>query len=326
MVGLGQRTALAAAAGLLVLLPAAARRAGGGEAAAPRISCDEPSYNFGEADNRRTVEHEFVIRNGGASGLVVTKLWSGCPCASATVASSNVAPGGRTEVKVTVDLRGRGGEQKKSIYVHSNDPTQGVLRLELSGTAVPWVKVAPERLDFGNAGVDAAEARDATLSWRPGAGFSVTNVRTTERQFRAEVAPPAPDKACRITVRTVPPLPPGVTRASVVAQTDDPSCPSVDIPVVVAALTDLVVVPSELAAGGSEAPCLAVRSRSGREFKIVGVDVPDSVMKPVVTPMGAQGYRIRFSLPKTAGAGEEVRIRTDLPGAEEGVVPIKAAR
>lgn len=42
----------------------------------PALICDQPSYDFGEMDNRKTVEHTFVIRNTGDRPVEITKLFS----------------------------------------------------------------------------------------------------------------------------------------------------------------------------------------------------------------------------------------------------------
>ena len=41
--------------------------------AAPKISSDEPLFDFGEVRQGEKVEHVFQIRNTGAADLVVTK-------------------------------------------------------------------------------------------------------------------------------------------------------------------------------------------------------------------------------------------------------------
>jgi hypothetical protein len=233
-------------------------------------------------------------------------------------------------VHVKIALQGRSGEQNKSFYVHSNDPTQAVLRLEMKGSAVPWLEVTPERLDFGNLDEGARETRDACVTWSAGQRFAVTNVRASLPQFFVETNAPPPGKSCRITVGTVPPLPRGVTRGVVVALTDDPSMPRFEIPIVAMVLSDIVIVPSELVVGPAKggwaaSRYVALRSRTGRSFKILSVEPPDPGIDCVVTAMGSMGYRIELKARELASdlAGSEVKIRTDLPGAEELIVPIK---
>ena len=46
-----------------------------------RLICDQASYDFGEMDNRKTVEHTFTVRNSGDGPIEITKIFSGCSCA-----------------------------------------------------------------------------------------------------------------------------------------------------------------------------------------------------------------------------------------------------
>ena len=295
-----------------------------------RFICAQPFYVFGEMDNRKTVEHAFTVRNYSTNPVEITKVFSGCKCASATNIDAVIAPGKETSIQAKIVLHGREGTQKKSFYVHyttrnaSNIPTNDLLQLEMDGVAVPWIQVMPGRIDFGNLEKDAKVDREIGVSWKAGLKFALTNVQITSKCLAVSINTNQPDK---IIVSTMPPLPPGIIRGDIIALTDDPSCPSLEIPVIAMALCDIVVVPAELSIGSSvgwtSSKYIGLRSRTGKQFKIVSVEVPDPAIKYTIMPLGSQGYRVELTPAKLSSdiAGEEIKIKTDLPGSEELVVP-----
>jgi len=286
-------------------------------------------------DNRKTVEHPFTVRNSGDSPVEITKIFSGCKCASATNLDAVIQSGKQTGIQAKIVLHGREGEQKKSFYIHytsrnpvSKQPTNDILRLEMIGVAVPWINIVPQRIDFGNMEKEAKVSREVVVSWRAGLSFSVTNVSTTLKGFSVTTNT-APGKSARIVMTSAEPLKPGIMRGNIIALTDDPSCPRLEIPVIAVALTDIVVVPAELCigsggAGWASSKYIGLRSRTGKQFKILSVDVPDPGIKYAIMPMGSQGYRLELPPVQLHSdvAGDEIKIRTDLLGSEELVVPL----
>ena len=68
------------------------------------------------------------------------------------------------------------------------------------------------------------------------------------------------------------------------------------------------------------------RSRSGRPFRIKAVEPPDPAIRSIVSPFGPACFRIELppvSL-RSDIAGEELKILTDSPGAEELMVPFRS--
>ena len=59
---------------------------------APKIVCDEPSYDFGERDNNGFVEHNYVVRNAGTLSEI-REVRASCGC---------------TAVKPSVDVNAAG--------------------------------------------------------------------------------------------------------------------------------------------------------------------------------------------------------------------------
>ena len=102
--------------------------------AAPRISADEPVYDFGEILEGLAVVHTFVLQNAGDESLTIDDIQVSCGCTTTSLAKSTLAPGESVDLEVTFDTAGFSGKMAKKIYVESNDPATPKLALQLTGT------------------------------------------------------------------------------------------------------------------------------------------------------------------------------------------------
>ncbi|HNR30511.1 MAG TPA: DUF1573 domain-containing protein, partial [Candidatus Hydrogenedentes bacterium] len=119
------------------------------EGPAPKIVCPDPEFDFGEKDEDVSVEHEFVIRNEGETPLEITNVRTSCGCTAAKPKDSTVAPGSETRIAATLSLRGRQGENAKTITVMSNDPVTPNLVLTMKGVVTAPIMYEPRVLNFG---------------------------------------------------------------------------------------------------------------------------------------------------------------------------------
>ncbi len=101
---------------------------------APKISVDQPQYNFGEVIAGIAVVHTFILTNTGDQPLVIKSVRTSCGCTTAALAKTTLNPGEAVNLAVTFDTAGYSGKVGKSIYVTSNDPATPVLTLILTGT------------------------------------------------------------------------------------------------------------------------------------------------------------------------------------------------
>ena len=91
--------------------------------AAPEISVDTETYDFGFAMEGSFVRHVFVITNTGNETLEISRVRSTCGCTTTALPTNSLAPGQSTEVEVSFDTAGYGGRATtKSLYIESNDP------------------------------------------------------------------------------------------------------------------------------------------------------------------------------------------------------------
>ena len=102
--------------------------------AVPRVVCVQPSYEFALSNGQYQVEHAFELLNEGDVPLVIERVHACCG-ASFKLTLSTIPPAARAVLAVSMDLRGKNGQIRKSIYVHTNDPQCPILSIRLIGLA-----------------------------------------------------------------------------------------------------------------------------------------------------------------------------------------------
>jgi hypothetical protein len=313
-----------AAAAILALAILVAGQA----AEVPRISSPQPEFNFGAVDNTRTVEHAFEIRNDGQAPLVIGDIRTCCG-GSGRISATNIPPGSNACLTASLSLRGRKGPQRKTVYVASNDPAQPYYQVWLTGTAVAAVDIEPARLDFATVKADAPATNTATIVCQAEWRFRITNATCSSRSFAWQVQP-AGEGRHLVTVWTVPPLPPGMTKGTLALQTDHPQYREAQIPLTALVLSGFYVVPSEILLAGTNGPgsvsrYVAIRSRDGRPFRILRIEVPDPGIKTNLVELPHAGYRIELSNILAFGGldGQHMVIVTDCPETPRIVLPFR---
>lgn len=296
---------------------------------APKIACKQPVYEFGVVDNSQFIEHTFVIWNEGEASLQISRVR---PCCGATaeITDKTILPGTNTALKTKLSLRGRKGKQQKSFYIASNDPKQPYYQLQLIGTAVATVDVQPQSVNFRQILSDAVVEREVTIVCETNFAFRITNIVSTVTQFAATYKK-AGSNSHHVTIMTVPPLLPGVTRGEVLILTDNAKSPQIDIPIIATVSSDILVVPREILFGETdEKPTpitryVVIRSRSKRTFKILKVEPPEPKIEVKLSPFGSGSYRceLRNIIPSPNLNGSNIVITTDHEDAKEIVIPVR---
>jgi len=298
--------------------------------AAPKIACKAAEYAFGAVEDNKPVEHVFVISNEGDAALQIGNIRACCG-ATASIATNSIAAGSNTTLKVVLSLQGRSGEQRKSFYVGSNDTKQPYYQLRLVGTAVAALEVQPRSVDFGLVEHNATTNTEIVITCKPNAVFRITNTVWSAAGFSASCSIGGSQDVWRVSIKTVPPLPIGVTRATLSLLTDHKQYSRIEIPVTATVASDIVVVPHEiLVVEGGRKPepvtrYVAVRSRKGKPFKILKVVAPEPEMKVSQEALASGGYRITLEniMPFEDLNGKDLVITTDHEQVKQVASPFK---
>lgn len=98
-----------------------------GQEQLPKIEITPKSFDFGQIEYGKVVEHTFQVKNLGEEILEIKKLATSCACTTAEISKEKIIPREEADLKVTYDtglMTGphAKGEQERIIYVKSSDP------------------------------------------------------------------------------------------------------------------------------------------------------------------------------------------------------------
>lgn len=128
-------TGTLAGLGLIAALTAPPAVAGDEKrAATPRIRVEPDGFDFGMAQQNKTLRKEFTLRNFGDAELVIEGVSTTCGCTAAITAEKHVEPGGSTQLRVTLETRSYSGKVERQVLVRSNDPETPLLAVKVSAT------------------------------------------------------------------------------------------------------------------------------------------------------------------------------------------------
>lgn len=303
--------------------------------AAPVIDADRTEYNYGQVDETTPVEFTFTLRNRGDAPLTISQVETSCGCTSTQIGGKSLAPGESTPLTVRFNPRGRRGRQEKQVVISSNDPRQPKLMLKLVGTVTADIDCQPQRVDFIDIKERDAVERTISVAIREGVIARVTGVSVSSDVIKASLSASGSGSDVRVVVSTVPPIPPGVTRATVTITTDHPKYPSITVPVQIHVPSDIVVVPGAISlsldegqAGAASTLMVSLKSRSGKPFRILGVATPSPEIVHRVINETPFSYRIEISnvVASPQLNGKWLRVTTDRPGNAEIRVPFQTYR
>jgi hypothetical protein len=104
------------------------------------------AVNFGEYPAGEKRVARYTIENVGKGDLNILKVRKTCGCASATCSTNRLSPGASATVEVVMLPNTITGNFSKNTFVESTDLANRFLRLNVSGKAIPLVRVSPDRV------------------------------------------------------------------------------------------------------------------------------------------------------------------------------------
>jgi hypothetical protein len=113
----------------------------------PEISVDETSHDFGDVRVGDVVKTQFSVTNKGDSLLVINDVKTTCGCTGALHGEKEIPPGQKTEISVSYDSSGlSAGRKTQSVIIHSNDPKNPALRLQVFANIIHEISIEPTAL------------------------------------------------------------------------------------------------------------------------------------------------------------------------------------
>jgi hypothetical protein len=85
-----------------------------------QIKFQESTHDFGTIKEGEKVEHTFTFENIGKTPFTISNVLTTCGCTATLWTKKEIAPGGKGEISVKFDTKGKIGQQTKIITVISN--------------------------------------------------------------------------------------------------------------------------------------------------------------------------------------------------------------
>lgn len=96
------------------------------------IKFDNQVHEFGQAKEGDKVTHTYTFTNTGTNPLIISNAKGSCGCTVPKWSKEPIAPGGKGEINIVFNTKGKSGKQTKMITVTANIPS-GKQRLTVKG-------------------------------------------------------------------------------------------------------------------------------------------------------------------------------------------------
>ena len=202
----------------------------------PDLIFDEYFYNFGiiEQFSKRKIEHIFKFRNIGNSNLLIERVSSPCGCTAAVISDKDITPGGKGEIKATVDVEGRKGEQTFVVFVQSNDPITPIIELQVKGIIQRGLKISPSSINFGGDIKKGFHVTKKLFILAPeGEELSILNIEPSSKYLSTKVfeSGEKDNKGFEVEVTLASEVPMGKLEETLIIHTSSTKSPTIEIPV-----------------------------------------------------------------------------------------------
>ena len=297
----------------------------------PQIEVIEPTFDFGSVYEGDQVPHTFKFKNVGNAILKISRVRATCGCTTTRISNREIAPGEFGEVEAIFRTTGFTGRQRKTIYIHSNDPLKPVTKLELKGHVKVGVEVKPRRLVFKNVQKDTAVTRELEIKQVGEEELVLGEVTTNLEYLKIDsVEKKLGDKKVyivRVTLEKDAPV--GNIHGVVEVNTNLERWKTVKVWVSGKVVGDIRLSPEWMRftapAGERQSFSLLISTR-GSNFKILRIENKVKYLSAkLYTLEESRRYKVDFSLDPEAPPGRitgKVRVYTDYPGETELIIPI----
>jgi hypothetical protein len=110
----------------------------------PKLVADETELNFGAVNQGVVVAAQTTLRNIGEAPLVVGPFQVSCPCTTARVDRTYLAPGETATLFLTFETKGFPGADRQYVSVFTDDLRLSPVVIALDGVVTPELIVEPE--------------------------------------------------------------------------------------------------------------------------------------------------------------------------------------
>ena len=221
------------------------------QAGPPKAQVGQAVHDFGSVSQGTKVQYDFIVRNEGASDLVIQRVVAACGCTAASASPDPIKPNEEGKIHVEFDTSGFSGKKEKTIRVYTNDPENPSQILSVRGLVEPDVSVEPASVVFEevvHGARPATEFREVIVRVREGSSAKIAGVRSFSKSFAVEELEAA-EKVRRLRVSVDPSAPPGEIRERLVINISGARNSSINIPLFAVVKGKLSLKPNQLSFG-----------------------------------------------------------------------------
>ena len=185
----------------------------------------EPTYTFGKTGKTKLVEHVFLVANPGDAPLKLT-VGPHCLCTTIALNPAEIPPGGRGEIRFTMNPAELWGNVDKHAVIATNDPEHPEVALTVAGNVIADLQAEPSQLFFGT--VDQSEIvgfEKAIMLYSPTKAFHIEKIDTAP-ELEARIEPLTQTKGYLLWVKFKVKPSVGAYQQSVVVYTDHDESPT----------------------------------------------------------------------------------------------------
>jgi len=151
--------------------------------ASPLLRLSRRVLDLGEGDPGEIVRGGLVLKNEGTAPLKFSILRS-CGCTDLSPTDGVIAPGGKVDVSVGLELfKATGSERSTSLVVRTNDPKNREVRCTLVARSNSPFQVTPAYVDFGDVLHGSPVSSSATIAIEREQGVTKILTRLTNENF-----------------------------------------------------------------------------------------------------------------------------------------------
>lgn len=279
----------------------------------PNIEFEQRVYDFGEIDQGEQIVHLFKFKNAGDTLLEIKRVSTSCGCTAALVSKKRIPPGDSGEIKATFNSKGYAGQISKWIYVHSNDPDEPKIKLNLKGRVIIDLLVQPSSVNFGKVPNGKMSTEEVILVPIRLRTLEVKKVECSSPYIAHTVSEytKGNQKGFKIEVTVGAEMPVGNFSEVIKVHTNSERQPIVTIPIRGKVLGEVWATPEEIAfgcrRGNVDTLMLTIHKDTLQNFRIVkatqNFDYIKTVVEFVAEDSTTQNYRVIFSIDEDAPKG-----------------------
>ena len=124
-----------------------------------------------------------TVKNVGSDSIKIRSVTTSCGCTAAIVATSALAPGEKTDVRIQFNPTGYIGDVTKYIYISNSDKKFPLITVKMTGYVAYALQPTPSYVLFNNARVGKVDSTEINLSNTTDKEMRITKVDLPSKEL-----------------------------------------------------------------------------------------------------------------------------------------------